>query len=837
MHHNAENVDSSVRKAVASSVPSPLRAQGMSQAMSKKCYDGNVTQAQRLFGVAPQIPRSMAYNSTLRSTAALQNRYPASSLQMNKRPNADTSRGPYLTNPNMMYEVKHRNNNSRMQKVDRPRSAIYNSEIPISHQTLQAIASSSASNNQRPRSDIFPSSENPLFDVNQGHQTYERPVINSESVPNLLKISSDQSSMQPTPVHYEGVVLRQKKPEPRHSQKRWSAEVLQPRGAMNYDFIDKRSSLEIVPSKPPPPYPGVNKQGAATLKRIASQDNLTAEHVQKIPSRPNTLILESRNSLTEDHSHYSGSSQASVHSSQLIQKEPPPYEPPQRPSSLHMNLPDRNFLQATYSNSSNTSPTTPPSAPVNGSEVSSPASYSHVALHSHAKGAVDSIDSPRGLPPPYPGTALSSKEASPAPDNRINPVNSAECIVGESAPPLPTAVGNSPVSVHNEVKRSYSPIPSVISPPCDTLIIHNEKPKQKDEPPSDPEPFSKRLKNYTPQAYKFYMEQHVENLLKFQEQRKRRRQQLEAEMTRVGLSEQAQEEMRKMLNKKESNYVRLRRAKMNKSMFSKIKTVGVGAFGEVSLVCKNDSKAYYAMKTLRKSEVIRRKQVAHVKAERDILAEADNAWVVKLYYSFQDEQNLYFIMEYIPGGDLMALLIKFGIFDAKLALFYISELILAIASVHKLGFIHRDIKPDNVLINANGHIKLTDFGLCTGFRWTHDSKYYQPESESGHSRQVSMEPEGGWESMMNEVDCDCSSVRLKYDLYKPLERRAARRHMRCTAHSLVGTPNYIAPEVLMRVPYSQSCDWWSVGVILYEMLVGSPPFVAPTPAETQRRVS
>ena len=165
---------------------------------------------------------------------------------------------------------------------------------------------------------------------------------------------------------------------------------------------------------------------------------------------------------------------------------------------------------------------------------------------------------------------------------------------------------------------------------------------------------------------------------------------------------------------------------MDKSMFTKIKVVGVGAFGEVSLVRKKETKAYYAMKTLRKSEVLRRNQVAHVKAERDILAEADNEWVVKLYYSFQNQQNLYFVMDYIPGGDLMALLIKFGIFEEPLAKFYISELVLAIESVHKLGFIHRDIKPDNILIDKNGHIKLTDFGLCTGFRWTHDSKYYQP---------------------------------------------------------------------------------------------------------------
>lgn len=234
-----------------------------------------------------------------------------------------------------------------------------------------------------------------------------------------------------------------------------------------------------------------------------------------------------------------------------------------------------------------------------------------------------------------------------------------------------------------------------------------------------------KIRIYSPQAFKFFMEQHVENLLKSHQEREHRRKQLETEMAKVGLTLEAQTEIRKMLHQKESNYIRLKRAKMNKTMFSKIKTIGIGAFGEVALVRKVDANQLYAMKTLRKSDVLKRNQVAHVKAERDILAEADNEWVVKLYYSFQDDENLYFVMDFIQGGDLMSLLIKLGVFSEKLARFYIAELVLAVESVHKMGFIHRDIKPDNILIDRDGHIKLTDFGLCTGFRWTHNSKYYQ----------------------------------------------------------------------------------------------------------------
>ncbi|XP_068123057.1 serine/threonine-protein kinase LATS2 [Hyperolius riggenbachi] len=340
----------------------------------------------------------------------------------------------------------------------------------------------------------------------------------------------------------------------------------------------------------------------------------------------------------------------------------------------------------------------------------------------------------------------------------------------------------------------------------------------------DEEKRESRIKSYSPFAFKFYMEQHVENVLKTYQQKINRRMQLEQEMAEAGLGEVIQEQMRKILYQKETNYNRLKRAKMDKSLFVKIKTLGIGAFGEVCLASKVDTKALYAMKTLRKKDVLNRNQVAHVKAERDILAEADNEWVVKLYYSFQDKDYLYFVMDYIPGGDMMSLLIRMEVFPEHLAKFYIAELTLAIESVHKMGFIHRDIKPDNILIDLDGHIKLTDFGLCTGFRWTHNSKYYQ---KGNHIRQDSMEPSELWDDVSN---CRCG------DRLKTLEQRAKRQHHRCLAHSLVGTPNYIAPEVLLRKGYTQLCDWWSVGVILFEMLVGQPPFLASNPTETQLKV-
>lgn len=327
------------------------------------------------------------------------------------------------------------------------------------------------------------------------------------------------------------------------------------------------------------------------------------------------------------------------------------------------------------------------------------------------------------------------------------------------------------------------------------------------------------VRTCSPQAFKFFMEQHAENVLKHHKAREFRRQQLENEMVKAGLPSNLKEQMRKLLRQKETNYLRLRRAKMNKSMFESICVLGIGAFGQVDLVRKRDDpQRLYAMKILHKSDVFNRNQAAHVKAERDILAEADNEWVVKLYYSFQDDENLYFVMDYVPGGDLMNLLIKLHVFDENLARFYIGELTCAIESVHNLGFIHRDIKPDNILIDRNGHIKLTDFGLCTGFHWTHNSKYYLFSDSN---------PNYASRKLDNGTDQQTTGE------YSSLNRISQQRLM---AHSLVGTPNYIAPEILSRKGYTKSCDWWSVGVILYEMLVGEPPFRDETPLGTQTKV-
>ncbi|XP_010129492.1 PREDICTED: serine/threonine-protein kinase 38-like [Buceros rhinoceros silvestris] len=205
-------------------------------------------------------------------------------------------------------------------------------------------------------------------------------------------------------------------------------------------------------------------------------------------------------------------------------------------------------------------------------------------------------------------------------------------------------------------------------------------------------------------------------------------------------------------------------------------------------------------------------KVAHIRAERDILVEADGAWVVKMFYSFQDKRNLYLIMEFLPGGDMMTLLMKKDTLSEEETQFYISETVLAIDAIHQLGFIHRDIKPDNLLLDAKGHVKLSDFGLCTGLKKAHRTEFY---------RNLTHNPPSDF-SFQN------MNSKRKAETWK--------KNRRQLAYSTVGTPDYIAPEVFMQTGYNKLCDWWSLGVIMYEMLIGYPPFCSETPQETYRKV-
>ncbi|CAI4221026.1 unnamed protein product [Auanema sp. JU1783] len=293
-------------------------------------------------------------------------------------------------------------------------------------------------------------------------------------------------------------------------------------------------------------------------------------------------------------------------------------------------------------------------------------------------------------------------------------------------------------------------------------------------------------------------------------ERENRSKKLEEGMEADNLTEADKEKKRNMQYSKETDYLRLKRSKLAVTDFDSLKVIGRGAFGEVRLVQKKDTGHIYAMKILKKQVMVEKEQTVHVKTERDILSRADCDWIVKMYYSFQDSYNLYLVMEFLAGGDMMTLLIKHDTLSEEATQFYVAEAALAIQCLHEMNFIHRDIKPDNLLLDCKGHIKISDFGLSSGYQKFHRKKFYKD-----------------WETQL-------PSDFLPFDSKQQAE--TWKKNRRQYAYSMVGTPDYIAPEVFQPNGYTNSCDWWSLGVIMYEMLIGYPPFCSDTPQETYQKV-
>jgi len=201
--------------------------------------------------------------------------------------------------------------------------------------------------------------------------------------------------------------------------------------------------------------------------------------------------------------------------------------------------------------------------------------------------------------------------------------------------------------------------------------------------------------------------------------------------------------------------------------FEKVRTLGTGTFGRVLLVKHKDTGKFYALKTLKKREVVRLKQVDHVKNEKQILLSIRHDFIVNMYAAFQDETNLYMLMEYVQGGELFSHLRKAGRFPTDTARVYAAEVVLALEYLHSLNILYRDLKPENLLLSDSGHIKIADFGFA--------------------------------------------------------------KHVEDRTWTLCGTPEYLAPEIIQSKGHGKAVDWWALGVLLFEMLAGYPPFFDDNP--------
>jgi len=295
--------------------------------------------------------------------------------------------------------------------------------------------------------------------------------------------------------------------------------------------------------------------------------------------------------------------------------------------------------------------------------------------------------------------------------------------------------------------------------------------------------------------------------------------------------------------------------------FEFLRQISKGAFGNVYLARKKRTGDLYAIKRLNKRQALLKNQIPHITAERNILALTNNPFLIRSYYSFQTKENLYLVMEYAAGGDLYTLLKRLGAFSETMTRIYLAQVVLALEYLHSLGIVHRDLKPDNLLVSATGHIKLTDFGLS---RYgllddgTNNGAYLNstfvphptpanplpapsdffspppelsPTTSSFLGQRVQQEEKAAAAAASATAATPTSSAPMQIPSASQADPSCSSSSSTVPRqrYSVVGTPDYLAPEVVLGTGHDKAVDWWALGVIAFEFLTGCPPFNDDTP--------